>query len=90
MLRLGTAVVASGARRGVLLEIEYRPVAALGQASPILLEAVQLALPPGILVQTEQIEMPAKAIEQFALGASFSARHVVVQYLALLRADGIL
>ena len=90
-LRLGSAVISSGTRRGVFLEIEYRPLASLPDAAAVLGEMAHLVLPQSLAWQDEQItQTPADALAQYSLGAAFSARHVLAQYLALLRADAIL
>ena len=90
VIRVGTTMLPSGVRRGVVLEVEYRPLQSLQEATAVLSEMVRLVLPPSIKLEDPQLPRSAQALAPYRLDpAAFSQRHVVAQYLTVLAAEGL-
>jgi hypothetical protein len=91
VVRLGTVVPGSGQRRGMLLEVEYRPLPTLASAAAVLGEMVELLLPRSLALAAPQLKRAEAALVHYGLVSErASPRHAIAQYLALLRAESML
>jgi len=86
-VRLGPIVRSSNAKKGLLLEVEYRPAASLAQSLPIIYELLHQILPATVPLAEQQLTEIDRSLQPYKLGALYSHAHTICQYINTLRAD---